>query len=265
VAWVETPSLSFTARHEAGDADDALAVLDALEAHRAKLEELFSRVPGAITVVLHDSPLQLALAQPHLLLARRLASPVARRYMAGWFSASELHMLAPEALRRTAGGATSHQALALTPQRVYTLLAVGANNPSLPPPFRPRALRQMITQAWQPEGAAQFFSGQVPHLRAAIATRLRQGRISFPPGPRDAGLVAGALFDLLAGMRGMSACVRLARNPLIGEAGAALESTFDLRLAEVGERWRAHLERLATPSAGVALLDDSTRADGTTI
>jgi hypothetical protein len=238
------------------------AVLDALEQHRTKLEALFPRVPGAVTIVLHDSPLQLALAQPHLVLARRFASPAARRYMAGWFSAREVHTLAPEVLRRSAGGAMSHQALALTPQRVYTLLVAGANNMSLPPPFRPRTLRCAITQAWQPEGVAQYLAGQVPRLRPAIATRLREGLIGFPPGPRDAGLVAGALFDMLAGLRGESACVRLARNPLDGGADAALESAFELPLAEVRERWRAHLERLATPRADVALLDEPGRADG---
>src|SRR5438093_12888866 len=99
VSWAETPSLSFTARHEAGHADDALAVLEALESYRERLEELFPRVPGNVTVVLHDSPLQMALAQPLLPVVRRLASPAARRYMAGWFSRGEVHSLAPARLR----------------------------------------------------------------------------------------------------------------------------------------------------------------------
>ena len=34
VSWVETTSLSFTARHESSQADDALAVLEDLEEHR---------------------------------------------------------------------------------------------------------------------------------------------------------------------------------------------------------------------------------------
>ena len=57
MSWADTPSLSFTARHEAGQADDALAVLESLESHRQQLEELFPRVPGNVTVVLEGFPL----------------------------------------------------------------------------------------------------------------------------------------------------------------------------------------------------------------
>jgi hypothetical protein len=85
VSWVETTSPSFTARHESSQTKDAEAVLDALETHRARLRELYPRLPGNVTVVLHDSWAQLALARPFLPFARRLASPAARRYMAGWF------------------------------------------------------------------------------------------------------------------------------------------------------------------------------------
>ena len=76
--WVETPSLSFTARHEASQADDALAVLEDLEQHRGRLEELLPRVPGGVTVVLHDSPIQLLFASPMLAVMRRVASRAAR-------------------------------------------------------------------------------------------------------------------------------------------------------------------------------------------
>jgi hypothetical protein len=247
--WVETASLSFTARHEAAQAADAEAVLEALEQHRRRLEQLFPRLPAGVTVVLHDSAIQLALAQPYLPLARRLASPAARRYMAGWFSQDEVHTLAPVVLRRAAAGQDSLEALLRTPLRAYTLLVVGVNNPVLPPPFRPHSMVRMLRQAWLPEGAAQFFSGQVPHLRPAVAVRLRAGPLPFPPRRRDAGIVAGALFDLLARERGEHACARLARQPLYSGAAAALEAAFDQPAAEVGQRWRSHLERLASPAS----------------
>src|SRR5919204_4432866 len=128
MAWTETASLSFSARHESSQVDAALAVLESLEAHRSRLAELFPDVPTNVTVVLHDSPLQLALAHPQLLLARRLASPAGRRYMAGWYTTSEVHSLAPPVLRRLAAGPDSLKALALTPERVYTLLVVGTNS-----------------------------------------------------------------------------------------------------------------------------------------
>jgi hypothetical protein len=255
VAWAETPSLSFTARHAAEQADDALAVLESLEIYRERLGQLFPRMPGNVTLVLHDSPLQLALAQPLVPIVRRLASPTARRYVAGWFGKDEVHSLAPARLRSLAGGPGSHEALRLTPERVYTMLVVGTHNALLPPPFRPSALSLMRRSPWLLEGAASYFSGQVPFLRAALAMRLREGRVRFPPGLRDAPLVSGALFDLLAHDRGPDACVRLARQPTRDSLGA-LESAFDLPAAEIASRWRAHLERLSAASPQVTILED---------
>src|SRR6266576_2132720 len=115
MSWVEIASPSFTARHASAQTDDAEAVLDALEIHRARLQELYSRLPQNVTVVLHDSWLQLALARPYLPIARRLASPAARRYIAGWFAPTEVHVLAPNQLRAVAGGPDSLEALLLTP------------------------------------------------------------------------------------------------------------------------------------------------------
>jgi hypothetical protein len=253
VSWVETTSLSFTARHEASLSEDAHEVLEALEEQRNRLEELFPHMPANVTVVLHDSAVQLALSQPYLPVARRLASPSARRYMAGWFSQGEVHVLAPNVLRRAAAGPDSLDALKRTPQRAYTLLVVGENNPSLPPPFRPGAVSRMLRNAWLAEGAAQHFSGQVPFLRPAIATRLRGGRAHCPPAPRDAGILAGALFDLLERIQGPQACVHLARHTLARGSGAALEETFGLPAQEVAQRFRAHLARLGAPSGATSL------------
>lgn len=245
MSWIETSSLSFTARHEAGQGDAAVAVLESLEQHRAHLEQLFPQTPGNVTVILHDSPLQLALAQPYLPLARLLAAPAARRYMAGWFTRDEVHVLSPAILRRRAGGTGSLEALMLSPQRIYTLLIVGLNNPLFPPPFRPPSVYRVLRLSWLLEGAAQHFCGQVPHLRLAISRRLREGRVTFPPGPRDAPLLAGAIFDLLARERGTNACVELALSDHSGSARGMLESTFEVGVHELARRWREHLELLA--------------------
>jgi hypothetical protein len=259
VAWVETASPSFTARHESAHAEDAEAVLDTLESHRARLRELYPRLPENVTVVLHDSWLQLALAQPWLPVARRLASPAARRYMAGWFSAAELHVLAPERLREVAGGPDSLEALLLTPLRVYTMLVAGTDNPLLPPPFRPRAARTLLRAPWILEGIGQFLSGQVPLLRPALAIRLREGPVRFPPSRRDAPLVAGAVFDLLARRKGEAAAVRLARQPAKDPA-RALESALGVSSTELVSLWRSHIERLASPRAGVTALGAELRS-----
>jgi hypothetical protein len=251
VPWTETPSLSFTARHEAAQSDAAVAVLESLEAHRTRLEQLFPRTPEDVTVVLHDSALQLALAQPYLPLARRLAAAEGRRYMTGWFTAREVHTLSPHALRRLAAGPDSLRALLLTPERAYTLLVVGVNNPSLPPPFRPSTFMQYRRLAWLAEGAAQYFAGQLPHLRAAIGRRLRGRAPSLPLRGRDAALLGGSILDLLARARGVSSCVRLACYPHTSAPEAVLESTFELPLADLQRRWRAHLGELARPAPAV--------------
>jgi hypothetical protein len=253
VAWVETASPSFTARHESAQTDDAEAVLDALETHRARLDHLYSRLPENVTVVLHDSWLQLAFARPYLPIARRLASPAARRYIAGWFAPAEVHVLAPERLRALAGGPDSLEALMLTPQRVYTMLVAGNDNPLLPPPVRPRTLSGMLRAPWLLEGIAQFLSGQVPLLRPAISIRLREGPVRFPPSRRDSPLVAGVLFDLLASVHGESACLRLARQPAKDPINA-LHSAFGASTAELVSMWRAHLDRVASPRPGVTPL-----------
>jgi hypothetical protein len=251
VPWIETPSLSFTARHEASQSDDALAVLDDLEQYRARLEELLPRVPGNVTVLLHDSPIQLLMASPGLALTRRLASRATRRYLVGWYRAGEVHTLSAPALRGLAGGPDSERALLVSPRRAYTALAIGTNNPLLPPPARPGQIARLISRAWLIEGAAQHFAGQVQFLRPAIAMHLREGRVGFPPGVRDAGLIGGTLFDLLERERGERACVRLATHPAADQR-AALEEAFGLNMREIEAAWREHLAHLATPAPAVS-------------
>ena len=262
MAWTETQSLSFTARHEADQGDAALRALESLESHRARLEELFPRVPGNVTLVLHDSALQLSLAHPYLPIARLLAAPAGRRYMAGWFTGSEVHVLSPDALRKRAAGDDSLKAMLLTQERCYTLLVVGTNNPLLPPPFTPASFARLVKHAWLAEGAAEYFSGQLAHMRPAIARHLRergshpharrgnrpQGRpVSLPPTRRDAALLGGTVFDLLAHERDVQACVHLACHPHSREASAVLENAFQMPLAEIERRWHLHLESLAVP------------------
>jgi hypothetical protein len=139
----------------------------------------------------------------------------------------------------------------LSPRRGFTALVVGENHPLLPPPSRPGPVGRALRHAWLLQGSSQHFSGQVPLLRAAIAMRLRQGRVPFPPGVRDAPLLAGSVFDLLAGERGERACVRLATHPYRSTRDA-LEEAFDRSLSDTATVWRAHLARLSTPVSAVA-------------
>jgi hypothetical protein len=244
VAWVETDSLSFSARHESEDADAAAATLERLEDFRARLDGLFERTPGDVSVVMHRRPAALALAHPWLPLARMLAAPAGRRYMAGWFSTGEIHVLSPATLAERASRVEgSREALLLSPLHEYAHLVIGANNRSLPPPFTTRTFSRYVRWAWLCEGAAVHFAGQTRHLRAAVARRLHDGgRPEFPPGVRDATLLGGTVFRLLEREAGQAACVSVAARLDPGGPKHAIERAFGRPLPEVERDWRAALE-----------------------
>jgi hypothetical protein len=246
VPWVESHSLSFSARHDSSQAEEAAAVLASLEILRDDLNGLFERTPGEVAVVLHPRPWALAMAHPWLPLARLVAAPASRRYFAGWFGEGEIHVLSPPALERRASGVPgSREALLLSPEHEYSHLVVGANNPELPPPFSPAAFRRYVRWAWLCEGAASWLSGQTAHLRAAIVRRLREGgRPAFPPDARDAMLLGGTLFDLLERDRGAAAAAALATSHLDRGPRSVLVDAFGRQLASVEREWRDSLEAL---------------------
>lgn len=248
MAWVETHSPSFTARHDSRSADGAQEVLDDLERFRSELHRRFAVTPGEVAVILHSHYAQLALAQPWLPLAQLATAPAGRRYFGGWFATGEVHVLAPDLLRSRASGVPgSREALRLAPRHEYVHLVVGESNPDLPPPFSPRSFRGYLRWAWLCEGAAAYFSGQHRHLRAAIARRLREGpQPALPPTARDATLLGGAVFGLLEQTCGRDACVELTRSRLgKGPAEPVIESAFGRPFAVVAAAWREHLEELA--------------------
>jgi hypothetical protein len=246
VAWVETHSLSFSARHDSAHADEAAAVLNALERQRERLARLFERTPVELAVVLHPRMLALTLAHPWLPLARRFAAPAGRRYFAGWFGEREIHVLSPPALERRASAVPgSRKALLLSPQHEYAHVVVGANNRGLPPPFSPASFRRYVRWAWLCEGAATFFAGQVPHLRPALVRRLREGgRPEFPPSARDAPLLGGSLFAMLELEAGAQAAAFLATSPLGQEPRSLLHEAFGRPAAAIERDWRDYLGSL---------------------
>ena len=68
-----------------------------------------------MTVVLHRDTLSLSLSNPTLPLRWLATAPAARRYVAGWAGADELHVLAPAALEARASNVPgSREMLALT-------------------------------------------------------------------------------------------------------------------------------------------------------
>src|SRR5947207_12926287 len=102
MAWVESVSPSFRARHDSAYADDADRVLLSLERTRNRLDQLFPRTVGELTVVLHREPVSLSMSNPTLPLRWLLTAPAARRYVAGWAGREELHVLAPATLEARA-------------------------------------------------------------------------------------------------------------------------------------------------------------------
>jgi len=101
--------------------------------------------------------------------------------------------------------------------------------------------------AWLCEGAATHLAGQVTHMRAAIARRLREGgRPAFPPAARDALVFGGTVFDMLERERGVYACVELARTRESSEPRRAIESAFGRPAASVERGWVDHLAALTS-------------------
>jgi len=180
---------------------------------------------------------------------RRVTTPAARRYLAGWTGRGTLHALAPRLLaQRAANVQGSREMLLLTPAALYCQLVVAESNPMLAPPWSPRRTIRAARWAWLVAGAAQWFSGQTAHARPAIARRLREeSRPAFPPRLRDATLLGGTVIDLVAREVGELAAVRLAcRLPPGGQRQSLVEVFHGRALVHSEGTWRAHLARLAS-------------------
>lgn len=240
--WLETTSETFTARHDDRDADDAAHVLRALEDARRRLQQTFAVDVGDLDVVLHGTEAQLDGAAPLLPVLRRLTDPAGRRYVVGWASERELHVLSPRVLARRASNVEgSLEMLMLAPVALLVKRVVAQANPALRPKVGPRVLARYTRSAWLIEGAGQFLSGQTAHARPAIARRLRDGtEPSFPPGRGDALLLGGSVFDLLAREEGERAVTDLAR----GETTLA-DAFGDRPRRHTAGTWQAHLRRMA--------------------
>jgi hypothetical protein len=258
MAWVETDSLSFTARHEEADAAFAKRTLDRLEDLRLKLEERFDEAPGEITVVVHDNPAWLMAAHPLLPAVRLAAAPAGRRYLAGWPMKTELHVLNEQWTVQRAGGEDSERALRGTAERIYAELVLAANNPALPPLWTPRRFLRYLRWAWLIEGGAQYFAGQVSMFRPAVLNRLRAGRSpSFPPSRRDAVILGGTVFDLLERHRGPEACEMMVHRLRRDGPRGNIELAFEASLGEVEEVWRLHLaDMVAGPQLTAELVQE---------
>jgi hypothetical protein len=253
VAWVESASPSFTARHASTHADDADRVLHSLERTREYLAQYFPKTVDGTSIVFHPSVASLAVARPLMPLAWLAAAPAARRYVAGWCGPHELHVLLPDALEARASNVPgSREMLGRAVPALYARRVILENNPDVPRRLSPRRLRTELRWAWLLEGTARWFGGQTAHARPAIARRLREGRRpAFPPGLRDAALLGGTVIDLLVAERGEREAARLACHLHPHGPRGALREAFPKRApARIEEAWRAHLARMGSSSPG---------------
>jgi hypothetical protein len=244
VPWVETRSPHLLARHELADDEDVAGLLELVEGTRERLAVAFDDLPVEAEIVVHGSDAALTAAQPYLPVLRRMVAPAARRYLVGWFGVDTIHVLAPRLLTARASNVPgSREMNLLAPAALYAQLVVGINNRRLPPPFRMGAFARYVRWAWLQAGAAQWFSGQTAYARPAIARRLHEGPApEFPPGVRDAHLLGGTIFDVLAHERGDAACARLAAADPRGSARDVLRDAFRGRgLTQAEQAWREHL------------------------
>lgn len=245
MAWVESVSPSFRARHESGDAEEVAAVLEGLERTRDGLGRLLGPTPGDVAVVFHRAAAQLDLARPALPLLRRLDAPAARRYRVGAVSPGRIDVLSPRALGERASGSAGSLAMLLrAPAALYARLALALANPAFSPPATPRRLRTAFAWPWVVEGFPAWYAGQTAHARPAVVRRLREGPApAFPPSRPDAALLGGTVFELIAAESGPAAAVALAlRAP--GHSRALLEEAFSGRpLRHTEAAWRTHLGR----------------------
>jgi hypothetical protein len=211
--------------------------------------EFFPVTVEQLVVVLHGNTLSLSMANPALPAIWFATAPAARRYVGGWASRTELHVLSATALRARASNVPgSREMLELTAAALYARRVVAENNHELARARRPARTALELRWAWLIEGAGRWFSGQTDHARPAIARRLREGgRPSFPPGRRDAPLLGGTVIDLLVREEGEVAAAQFVRRLHPQGPKAALSKAFGGRtLSHTEDAWRSHLTRIAS-------------------
>ena len=202
VAWLETVTATFLARHERATPTTPRAC-STRSSTRARLEGAVPARGRRVTVVLHRSAAQLDAAQPWCPLERRLTAPAARRYVVGWAGAQTLHVLAPRMLasaRLERGGLARDAELA--PAALLARRVVGPTTAACRRrPAGASAPAAALGVARRGRGAVLLRPGRAraPGDRAPPA-RGRAPRV--PAGLRDAALLGGTVFDLLAREQG---------------------------------------------------------------
>ena len=226
MAWVETESLSFTARHESDDEAYAQRTLDRLEDLRLRLEERFDEAPGRGD---RDRP-------PLAGLAQRRAPVPARRPACRGAGRTPLPRRLGDG-RRSFTSSTTSTPTAARPARTPCRRCAGPRSASTrrswsPPTTRgchrrgARAVRPLPALGVADRGRRPVLRRSTGLFRAAANTRMRKGGPpSFPPSARDAIILGGTVFELLERERGPDACSAARLAPAARAAPSARSSS----------------------------------------
>ena len=220
MAWIETESLSFAARHEAQDSDSASARWT-----RSRSCGYASRSASTRCRAGHWSCITtpgLAGAGPSVPARRALVGGAGRAALPGRLGdgerAARPQRRPPD--RRAAGedslrGAARHRRAPLRPARGRR------EQHRLPPSWAPRRFARYLRWTWLVEGARPVLRppGRLSTAPPSSAAS-RGAEPAFPPSRRDAVILGGTIFDLLERERGPDACDVLASR-LRREAHAA--------------------------------------------
>ena len=186
MAWVDTASETFVARHDERDEEDAARVLAQLEFARTRLEERFDHAPrrarGRPALLGRPARRRAAVAAGRAPPHRARRAPLRRRLgrPARAARARAAAARAPRLQRRGLAGDADAGALgaARAPLR-------RRRPPEAAAAAQPPRVARWARWAWLVEGAAQWLSGQTRHVRPAVARRLREGPTpAFPPVAR---------------------------------------------------------------------------------
>lgn len=241
--WTESSSHLFRVRFDDDARTEVEEVVHVLETVAARLEAHGLVLPAHPTIVVHPTAFSLSMAQPAYLLAQSFTESNGRRYLASWSTGSTLHLIAPARLARgTEGHISMRDALERAPACGLAHLALGHANPGL-------ALQKAVRKRawfWLAWGAGQALVGQVPMLASTIAVRRRERRaLVVPPPARDAVALGGSLVELVLRERGLTALVRMLRDPLPARPQDWLTRALPgLGATERDVRWRMLLDEL---------------------
>lgn len=241
--WTESSSSRFRVRFDDDARTEVEELIHVLETVSARLEAHGLVLPDHPTIVVHPTAFSMSLAQPAFVVAQSFTESNGRRYLASWTAGSTLHLIAPQRLAR---GTESHismrDALERAPACGLAHLALGHVNPQL---SLHRAVRKRAW-FWLAWGAGQTLVGQVPMLASTIAARRRERRaLLLPPPARDAVALGGSVVELVHRERGLTALVKLLREPLPARPQDWLHHALPgLGSTERDVHWRMLLDEL---------------------